>query len=551
MSQGPNEHLGGSPDAVDPSVEPGQTAAADGRETVRFNRPPDASRSADQHLGPVEAAPPDAASASASASGAPPPPPGGGTPPAGPPPGGQPPAGPPPGGPPPEGPPPGGGQPPAGPPPGGQPPAGSPPGGPPPGAPPPGGQPPAGPPPGGPEASGKGRLGLILGVIGGAVVVAALGIGGFLAFSAFTADTAEASVLLEPIDEPGPDVFTDPVAPEAAGSLADYAEHGEPGEPDPDGVPGFVTVPSRAADIEDVSYQVVDADETGLYGGSLDEASCDVEQLAGFLAQDAQKAAAWADVIGIEPADIATYLDGLTPVNLGEDTRVTNHGFADGEPTPREAVLQRGTAVLVDDAGVPRVRCYCGNPLLEPAVSGSEEYEGAGWSAFDPGNVRLVDAADAPIEEFELFDVRTGSQILRPVGSRGEMDTDPRPEPEPEPEPEEEPEPEPEPEPEEDDEPQARTAEESCGVASESFFGETIDAAVFLPEGTTLTCDEALAVGEGYLQAFIAWVESVPSVDEGEQAPTLDFDGWTCEFDGELQLRCDGPPGGPVLLREP
>ncbi len=389
--------------------------------------------------------------------------------------------------------------------------------------------------------------------------MAALGIGGFLAFSALTADTAEASVLLEPLDEPGPDVFTDPVAPEPAGSLADYAAHGEPGDPDPDGVPGLLTVPSRDLDIEDVSYQVVDADATGLYGGSLDEASCDVEQLAAFLAEDAEKAAAWADVIGIEPADIATYLDGLTPVNLGEDTRVTNHGFVDGEPTPREAVLQRGTAVLVDDAGVPRVRCYCGNPLLEPAISGSEEYEGAAWSAFDPANVRLVDAADAPIEEFELFDVRTGSQILRPAGTRGQMDADPRPEPEeepeeepePEPEPEEEPEPEPEAEPEEDDEPQARTAEESCGVASETVFGESIDAAVFLPEGSTLSCDEGLAVGEGYLQAFIAWLESEPTLDEGDQAPALEFDGWTCEFDGELQLRCDGPPGGPVLLREP
>src|SRR6185436_18143448 len=38
------------------------------------------------------------------------------------------------------------------------------------------------------------------------------------------------------------------------------------------------------------------------------------------------------------------------------------------------AVLRRGTAVLVDDEGVPRVKCYCGNPLLPPVIP-QEFYE--------------------------------------------------------------------------------------------------------------------------------------------------------------------------------
>jgi uncharacterized protein DUF6777 len=74
------------------------------------------------------------------------------------------------------------------------------------------------------------------------------------------------------------------------------------------------------------------------------------------------KAAAWAGVEGITPADIPRYVVELTPVTLRSDPAVTNHGFANGTPTTLRSVLQVGTAVLVDKFGVPRVRCMCGNP---------------------------------------------------------------------------------------------------------------------------------------------------------------------------------------------
>ncbi|GHF01088.1 hypothetical protein GCM10018785_74850 [Streptomyces longispororuber] len=60
------------------------------------------------------------------------------------------------------------------------------------------------------------------------------------------------------------------------------------------------------------------------------------------------------------------YLRGLTPVVPRADTRVTGHGCRDGRATGHQAVLQARTAVLVDDRGLPRVRCACGNPLLPP-----------------------------------------------------------------------------------------------------------------------------------------------------------------------------------------
>ena len=53
-------------------------------------------------------------------------------------------------------------------------------------------------------------------------------------------------------------------------------------------------------------------------------------------------------------ADIESYVAGLTAVRLRWDTRVTNHGFSDGEATAFQSLLQAGTAVLVDDTGVPR-----------------------------------------------------------------------------------------------------------------------------------------------------------------------------------------------------
>ena len=51
------------------------------------------------------------------------------------------------------------------------------------------------------------------------------------------------------------------------------------------------------------------------------------------------------------PTGVPGYLRSLTPVQLRMDTRVTNHGYRDGAATSYQAVLQTGTAVLVDDRG--------------------------------------------------------------------------------------------------------------------------------------------------------------------------------------------------------
>ena len=104
---------------------------------------------------------------------------------------------------------------------------------------------------------------------------------------------------------------------------------------------------------------------TGLYGGTGENA-CDIDKLIAFLQANPDIGAAWAEVQGITPEELEDFIRGLTPAVLLQNTLVTNHGYADGEAIPFLAVLEAGTAVLVDEEGIPRARCACGNPLLVP-----------------------------------------------------------------------------------------------------------------------------------------------------------------------------------------
>lgn len=120
----------------------------------------------------------------------------------------------------------------------------------------------------------------------------------------------------------------------------------------------------------------------GLFGGTRDNGVCAPGALVAFLAANPAKAAAWAAALDADPtlqwsggdsltaSDIKAYVGGLTPAILAADTRVTNNGYKDGKATPRQSLLKKGTAVLVDDKGIPRVRCFCGNPLRPPDGGG-------------------------------------------------------------------------------------------------------------------------------------------------------------------------------------
>jgi hypothetical protein len=105
------------------------------------------------------------------------------------------------------------------------------------------------------------------------------------------------------------------------------------------------------------------------FGGSGSNRVCDRDKLMRFLRAHPDRMYEWARVLHVQPTYTAVkrYIAKLHPVTLTRDTQVTNHAFKNGRAVPFQAILQAGTAVLVDRYGRPVVRCYCGNPL-GPAV---------------------------------------------------------------------------------------------------------------------------------------------------------------------------------------
>jgi len=178
-------------------------------------------------------------------------------------------------------------------------------------------------------------------------------------------------------------------------------------------------------------------DSPGLYGGTEDNARCNKDAILLFLEQNPDKAAAWVeaqntdatlrwgeDRTSLTVADLGAYFEELTPVTLLFDTRVTNNGFRDGRPTPRQSVLQEGTAVLVDRWGVLRSRCGCGNPLTPPLPSPvPPSWVGSPWPGFDPTSIVVVGAPDTAITQITISNINTGGIIVRPVGTTGDQDT--------------------------------------------------------------------------------------------------------------------------------
>ncbi|GHD24821.1 DUF6777 domain-containing protein [Streptomyces galbus] len=161
----------------------------------------------------------------------------------------------------------------------------------------------------------------------------------------------------------------------------------------------------------------------GLYGGVQGVAGCDVERQIALLTADRAKADAFARAEGVATSAVPGHVRALTPVVLRADTRVTDHGYRDGRATPRQAVLQAGTAVLVDDRGVPRLRCACGNPLRPPAATpGTPNPRSLPWPDYRPGRVVAVTPAPRALTRLTLVDVVTRAWIERSPGPDASRD---------------------------------------------------------------------------------------------------------------------------------
>ncbi|MDX3248390.1 DUF6777 domain-containing protein, partial [Streptomyces sp. ME18-1-4] len=169
-------------------------------------------------------------------------------------------------------------------------------------------------------------------------------------------------------------------------------------------VPPATVAPSASSPPENTVPGVRGGQE-GLYGGTLKVASCDVELQIKYLQEVPAKNRAFASVLGIDPSQVPGYLRSLTPVQLRLDTRVTNHGYRDGSATGYQAVLQAGTAVMVDRYGIPRVRCACGNPLTPPVAQQSGyKRTGTTWPSYSPSTTVVVNPSVTVVNVFVLYD---------------------------------------------------------------------------------------------------------------------------------------------------
>jgi len=122
------------------------------------------------------------------------------------------------------------------------------------------------------------------------------------------------------------------------------------------------------------------------FGGTGSTYVCDREKLIGFLVTKPDRMRVWARVLAqrTDADSVASYIRELRPVTLVEPTRVTDHAFVDGSAKPSQALLAVGTAVLVDEDDVVRVRCRSGSPLAPPVFAAQEECAGCPEGATVP-----------------------------------------------------------------------------------------------------------------------------------------------------------------------
>lgn len=215
-----------------------------------------------------------------------------------------------------------------------------------------------------------------------------------------------ASIRLQPATVPGPDPFSKSVAVGTPARFRDQAAT----------LAASTTTTSSPVD-RSARTPLATGTAPRLYGGTGDSRVCDPGKLVEFLESHRGEAAAWSKTLGIDRGRIERYVDGLTPVLLTTDTRVTNHGYRDGGPTSFQAVLQAGTAVMVDARGVPRVKCNCGNPLTPPEALAVADARvvGARWPRYDPRGVITV-RPGVPVDSFTLVNIENGHDYTVPVG---------------------------------------------------------------------------------------------------------------------------------------
>ncbi|MDL9935424.1 hypothetical protein QSJ18_01560 [Gordonia sp. ABSL1-1] len=219
----------------------------------------------------------------------------------------------------------------------------------------------------------RGRRALTIALATVIVVLALLLAGGVvLVTKARQGEVEIPGITLTAADDPGVGAFTEPVVAGTPSGLSTVQLSAQLGVPDQGTV-------------------LVNGTDAGLYA-TTGSAACDTPGLGRLLTADQALGTAWGGVFGIRSESIPYYLDTLSPVLLTTDTWVTDHRYLDGSARPHQAILQTGTAVLVDAIGVPRVRCIGGSPLAPPADApvGGYEVNGDRWPEYNTRKVTRV-----------------------------------------------------------------------------------------------------------------------------------------------------------------
>lgn len=169
----------------------------------------------------------------------------------------------------------------------------------------------------------------------------------------------------------------------------------------------------------DRGIRLVAGRQPELYGVTSEPHACDVTTLANQLDAETSVAQTWGLALGLTTQQIPYYLNTLTPVVLLDDTWVSTYALTGGSNAQRQAILQAGTAVLIDPLGVPRVHCVSGGPLTPPANDDLAQYrvEGESWPGFSKQTVLAVAFGGAESTgEFAVLDVTTGQPASRKAG---------------------------------------------------------------------------------------------------------------------------------------
>lgn len=215
-------------------------------------------------------------------------------------------------------------------------------------------------------------------VIAIAAVVAIVAAGAALLIAGVGTATAD-EVRFQNVSDPGPAPFTAPTdvaTTESDGSSSDSASSTdsstETSSSESSTTESTESTTSESAGSPSAAGgsdgETEEEPKPGTFGGTGDNKVCDREKLIEELSQDPDKLSAWAEVAGVDATEeaVGSYIRELTPSTLTQDTQVTNHSYVGGEANAYQAILEKGTAVLVDEDGKPVARCRCGNPLSEP-----------------------------------------------------------------------------------------------------------------------------------------------------------------------------------------